>query len=425
MLFWGKNKAKKAESRASLENPAVPITGDTITQLYDFGSVSSSGVVVTLENALEVPAVLCAQQFISSTIASLPLNVFTKEESGERVKSTAPIQTILHSAVTDEQSSFDWRKYTFERILTGGRGLTFIQRNGAGRVINLYALDPSKVTIRRRGLKTQYVYNNGQADQITYDAKEIIDLTFSVESDMLTAISPIDKCKDAIGKIMASTTYGANIFNNGGMPPFTVTGNFQSKRGLERAADDVDAAIKKAAAQNRQALMLPEGHTISSIGFDPEKMQMTETQRFGVEEISRIYSLPPSFLQDLTHGTFSNVEQQDLHLVKHTIRQWVTQFEQELNLKLFGRNNKTTYAEFNLDGLLRGDFKTRMEGYAQAINNAVLKPSQVHAMENIPTEPEADTFLIQGATVPLGSQPTQEPAPEETAPEPETDEDES
>tara|TARA_R110002020_G_scaffold475207_1_gene709077 strand:+ start:2066 stop:3346 length:1281 start_codon:yes stop_codon:yes gene_type:complete len=406
-LFSIFRKPKNAEKRASLENPAVPINSDTVAGVYDYGGVSSSGVVITLENALEIPAILCAQQFIASTIASLPLNVFVRGENDEREKSKQPIQNILHNAINDECSSFDWRKYLFERVLTGGRGLSFIQRNGAGRVVNLYNIDPSKVTIKRRGMNKEYVYNSGQQDQITYSSRDIIDLTFSLESDMLTAISPVLTCKDALGKSKAACDYGARIFNSGGVPPFVMTGNFQSKKGLDRAADDVEAAVKKSSAQARQVLTLPEGHEIKSLGFDPEKMQMTETERFAVEEVARIYNLPPSFLQDLTHGTFSNVEQQDLHLVKHTIRQWVTQFEQELNLKLFGRYNKTTYAEFNLDGLLRGDFKTRMEGYSQAINNSVLKPSQVHAMENIPTSPEADVFLIQGATVPLSSQPTE------------------
>jgi HK97 family phage portal protein len=118
-------------------------------------------------------------------------------------------------------------------------------------------------------------------------------------------------------------------------------------------------------------------------------------------------------LQDLSHGTFSNTEQQDLHFVKHTIKRWVEQFEQELNLKLFGWNSHSRYVEFNLDGLLRGDFKTRMDGYAQGIQNALITPNEARRRENMPDQPNGDNLLIQGATVPLGSQQETEEAPNE------------
>jgi HK97 family phage portal protein len=111
-------------------------------------------------------------------------------------------------------------------------------------------------------------------------------------------------------------------------------------------------------------------------------------------------------LQDLTHGTIGNTEQQDLHLVKHTIRRWVVQAEQELNLKLFGRDNQDQYVEFNLDGLLRGDFATRMAGYATAVQNAIMQPAEIRDKENLPFVEKSDSLLIQGATVPLGTQTT-------------------
>ena len=293
-----------------------------------------------------------------------------------------------------------------ERILTGGRSITYIERVG-GRVTNLFSLDPAKVTINRTNNKKTYIFNSGTSKEITYQSNEIIDIPFALASDNLTSISPILNCKDTIGLMIAVNNYGSKFFNNGGVPPFVVTGKFETGNALKRASQDLSKAIKDASIEKNLALTLPMNHDIKPIGSDPEKSQMIEVKRFLIEEAARIYSLPPVFLQDLTHGTFSNTEQQDLHLVKHTIRRWITQIEQELNLKLFGRSNKTNYVEFNLDGLLRGDFATRMSGYATGIQNAILKPSQVHAMENLESSPEADSYLIQGATVPLGSQPNQ------------------
>jgi len=129
-------------------------------------------------------------------------------------------------------------------------------------------------------------------------------------------------------------------------------------------------------------------------------MQLVETQEFAVIEIARISSLPPTFLQDLSRATFSNSEQQDLHLVKHTLKRWVEQIEAELNLKLFGRGS-ARIAEFNMDGLLRGDYMTRMQGNAIAIQSGQLAPNEAREQDNRPRKLGGDQLLIQGATVPL------------------------
>lgn len=413
--------SKEKRSR-SVENPDTPISNDAIVEFFGLNGLSSAGVNVNLDNALEVPAVFAAIEFLSSTIAGLPLNVFKRTSEG-REKQKSGLQLVLHSAVNDECTSFDWRKYSMARSLSGGRSLTYIERDRDNRVVNLFPLDPSLVKIVKSGLKKRYIYNYGKPDEQTYESNEIIDIPFALDSDGLNAISPILKNKDTIGLSMAATDYGAKFFNNGGVPPFVLYGKFESGKGLKRASEDLEKAIKVQSKEKRLALTLPMSHELKSIGADPEKSQLVEVKRFLIEEVARIYSLPPVFLQDLTHGTFSNTEQQDLHLVKHTIRRWVTQFEQELNLKLFGRGETEFYAEFNIDGLLRGDFATRMSGYATAIQNAILTPNEARAQENRPDDDNGDDLLIQGATVPLGTQPMSQPEPEET-PEDEGAEDE-
>jgi HK97 family phage portal protein len=393
----------KKETRASLESPSVPVSSENIIKFFGLDALSSSGVTVTIENALGVPAIMAAVQFLSGTIAGLPLNVYEKKDSG-REKLKSGLQNIIHDAVNEETTSFDWRKYLMERVLTNGRSLTYIERVN-GRITNLFSIDPSKVTIKRSGNTKTYKYSNGTDKDIVYQSSEIIDIPFALASDNLAAISPILNSKDAIGLMIAATNYGAKFFSNGGVPPFVITGKFETGAALNRASNDLQAAIKKSSSENRLALTLPMNHEIKPIGSDPEKSQLVELKRFQIEEIARIYSLPPVFLQDLTHGTFSNTEQQDLHLVKHTLRRWITQIEQELNLKLFGRNNNDVYVEFNVDGLLRGDFTSRMSGYATAVQNAIRTPDEVRAMENLPSMGEtADKLHIQGATVPLGSQ---------------------
>lgn len=397
MAFWSKK-----EKRASLEDPSVPISNRKVLEYFGLGETSAAGVSVNTETALTVPAVWAAVQFIPGTLAGLPLQVFRKT-GDDRKKVNGSIGRLLHGAVNDELSSFQWRKSLFEQVLTSGRSFTFIERNATGTVTNLWLLDPKKVTVSRKGQRTTYKYSEDNR-VVEYSASEIIDIPFMLTSDMIDHYNPISKNADVIGMAIAATQYGSKYLQNGGVPPFAVVGNFQSTSALQRASDDFDAAVRKAAKEQRQALTLPSGLDIKTIGGDPEKSQLVETQRFLIEQIARIYSLPPTFLQDLTHGTFSNTEQQDLHFVKHTLKRWVEQFEQELNLKLFGRDKNTQYVELNVDGLLRGDFKTRMDGYATGVQNGILKPNEARAMENRPADVDGNKLLIQGATVPISNQ---------------------
>jgi len=379
-----------------------------VLRIFGLDVVSNSaGEHVTIDSALGVPAVWAAVNFLSATVAGLPLKVYRKNDQG-RVSEAGPLAAILHDVANadDLMSSFAWRKLWLEQCLTGGRGVTFIERNGRGEVINLWPLEPERLTVRRRDGRRIYEYRD-EGRLSVYGAADVLDLPYMLRPDGIGHRSPIMTNREVIALAQAVTKYGAAFFRNGGVPPFAITGNFQSPAAMGRAADDLDDAVRKASKQARQALVLPAGLDIKPIGTDAEKAQMVEAQRFVIEQIARIYSLPPVFLQDLTHGTFSNTEQQDLHLVKHTIKRWVEQIEQEMNLKFFGRGS-AIYVEFALDGLLRGDFKTRMEGYATAIQHGLMTPNEGRRMENRPAMDGGDRLMIQGATVPLAGQTGQE-----------------
>jgi HK97 family phage portal protein len=395
------------EQRASIEDPKVSISAANIVEFLGLHGISASGKKVTIDSALGVPAIWAAVNFLSGTLAGLPCVLYRKTKGG-REKVSGGLAAILHDAVNDEVSSFDWRKLFFDGVFTGGRGLTFIERNAARKVSNLWPLDPTKATVKRVDGRKLYEYRDGRKTH-TYAASEVIDMAYMLHSDGLRHRSPILTNKEAIGLALAVTDYGAKFFNNGGVPPFVLTGPFTSPGALSRSATDMEAAVKEAAEKRKLALSLPTGHDIKSIGVDPEKSQLVELQRFIIEQVARIYSLPPVFLQDLTHGTFSNTEQQDLHLTKHTLTRLAKQFEQELNLKLFGRGNNRQYVELNLDGLLRGDFKSRMEGNARAIQTGQLTPDEAREMENRPAKGgPADKLHMQGAMLPidrLGQQP--------------------
>ena len=395
------DRFRKPENR-NLENPSAPVSAEDFLQVMGWGDfMSSAGVTVNVETALGVPAIWSAVNFLSGTLAGLPLHVYRKTESGrERVNGS--LSSILHDTANDEMSSFEWRKYMFDMVLTGGRCVTYIERNRTGEIVNLWPLDPGHTRVEHviQGRKRVRVYNY-KGDK--YAANEVIDITYMVKSNQLDVRGPIGQNKDAIGMAIAASRYGSKAFQSGGIPPVVLQGPFQSGAAASRASDDVAKTTAKLAREGRPVMALPLGHEMKTIGFNPEQMQLLELQRFSIEQIARIYSLPPVFLQDLTNGTYSNTEQQDLHFVKHTLKRWIEQTEQEMNLKLFPRGSDF-YVEFNVDGLLRGDFKTRMEAHATSIQNGIRTPNEVRDIENMGPMPEGGNLMIQGATVPISSQ---------------------
>ena len=390
---------RKAENRG-LENPQVPLS--SVEVLRHFGmDPAASTATVSIDSALSIPALWGAVNFLSGTLAGLPLNVFRKDGESGRKRVTGALQDILHDAPNAETSSFDWRKYFFDRVFTTGRGLSYLEFGGNNKLVGIWSIDPEKTLVRRREGRTEYVLREGRKS-IVYGADEVLDVAFYLKADGLTAKSPIMSCADAISMAISATQYGAKFFNGGGIPPYVLMGPFTTPGGLARSSEEMKAAIDAAVRAGKPYTSLPNGHEIKPIGIDPEKAQMVDAQVFLIQQVARIYSLPPVFLQDLSRGNFANTEQQDLHLVKHTIKRWAEQFEQQLNLKLFGRGS-SQYVEMNLDGLLRGDFKTRMEGYAQAIQNGVMKPNEARALENRSNETAGESLYAQSQLMPLGA----------------------
>lgn len=393
------DRFKKPEAR-NLENPNAPVSASDFLQVMGWGDMyASSGVTVNTDTALGVPAVWTAVNFLAGTLAGLPLNVYRKTETG-REKVTNGLSSILHDAVNDGMSSFEWRKYSFEQVFTGGRSVTYVERTQSGEIQNLFPLDPSKVEVEMLADGRKQYRVGARA----YAAVDVIDIPFMLKSDMVDHRGPISTNRDAIGMAIAASRYGSKAFQSGGIPPAVLQGPFQSGQAANRASEDVAATTLKLAKEGRPIMALPLGHELKSIGLSPSDMQLIELQRFSIEQVARIYSLPPVFLQDLTHGTFSNTEQQDLQFVKHTVKRWVEQSEQEMNLKFFGRGSDF-YVEYNVDGLLRGDLKTRMEAHATSIQNAIRTPNEVRDIENLPRKDVGDDLMIQGATVPVGTQP--------------------
>jgi HK97 family phage portal protein len=389
-----------------MEERVSPSDSQAWARFFKGWDLPSSSVSATPEKCLTATPVFAAVDFLSSAMASMSRHVNRRKGKGsERV--AGGVATLLEHNINDEWTAFRWVKYSYWQTLTGGRSFTWIERPN-GQILNLWPLDPTCVEVKRVSGRTVYEYTeNGK--RITYPAADIIDLPFALESDQLTHISPLDKGKTAIGLLLAMEQYASGFFAGGGVPPLALEGPLPaSGESMKRMMSDVNRAIEGAKAEKKPVFPMPPGYSLKSVGFEPEKGQMTDARRFQVEEVARIYGLPPWFLQDLTRANFANSENQDLHLVKHTLAHHVKAFEQELNLKLFGRRNQSRWVEVNMDSLLRGDFKTRAEGVARLIQAGVYTPNDgrkyIGGLDKS-DDPNADKLHMQGATLPLGAQP--------------------
>lgn len=389
--------AKNREQRQISSIPGIERHG------FDWAAIGNLGNVqlppVTIESALRFTPLLAAVTFLPRSLAAMPLHAYQATKAGAK-KISGGIETLVHEAPNAEWTAFKLRQYFWQQVFLGGRGLIWIERNGSD-VSGLYPMNPTMTTIKRDGMgRTTY-----EVGGRVYSSADVIDVAFMLKADGLGHYGPIQLGGDAIQAGLAMQKYGAQFFAGGGVPPLALTGPLPTGPGAQkRALDDMHLAIESAQANNKTMFPIPPGYELKPVGFDPDKGQMTEARRFAVEEVGRIYGLPPVFLQDLTHGTYANTEQQDLHLVKHTLSQWCQALEEEMNLKLFGQRNVRRYVEHNLDGLLRGDFKTRMDGLSTAVNSGILSPDEARELENRPAKGgKADQLFMQGATVPIDS----------------------
>lgn len=400
MRFFG--FGSKPEQRSSIENPTVPVS-QTVEFMRFFGMDGVNLPNVSIDVALSVPAVAAAVGFLSRTMAALPLHAF-QVKKGIKEKLADDTADVIHDAWNDETTAVDGRRYFWQQVFTGGRGLAWIERNHE-HVINIWPLDCSKVKIKRVNRRKVYHYD-GQA----YSASDIIDVPFMLKDNQLSHYGPVALAKKAIQLSIAMNDYGATFFAGGGVPPLALKGPLPSGAdAMNRALGDITRAIDDAKRSGKPITPIPGGYELVPVGIDPAKGQMTDARLFQIQEIARHWQLPPVFLQDLSRGTFANVEQQDLHLIKHLVGQWAEIFENEITLKVYGRGKarKKRSIEHNLDGLQRGDFKSRIEGIARAIQTGQLTPNEARELENRPkhSNPAADELLVQGATVPLGQQP--------------------
>lgn len=392
-------QARAADQPAPEERARVVMDSGEAEVAEILNGAASEGV--SMREALSLPGVWAAINFLSAAMAGLPIEVFEKTagEGGDK-KITGGVTEVLSAAINDSTTSFSWRETFFAEVFGPGRAFTYIERNRQGKVINLFPMEYDRTVVRKVNGRLFYDYREASGRVKTYDGADVIDIAFLLKPDHVGCHNPVMTCASSIKQGLNANRYALTVFGKNGVPPYVLTGPFNAAKEMMKAAADMLRVTRRAADEGKPVLPMPAGHDLKRLGDDPEKMQLTPVQIFAVGQVARIYQLPPVFLQELSKGNYNNIEHQDLHLVKHTLRRWVKKFEQELTLKIFGRGSKR-YVKLNLDGIMRGDFKTRIEAIVKAIQNGLMTPNEGRALENRAPLPGGHVLLVQGATVPI------------------------
>ena len=378
-----------------------------------FMGSSSSGKVVTERSAMQMTAVYACVRILSEAIAGLPLHLYKYTSDGGKEKAiNHPLYQLLHDEPNPEMSSFVFRETLMTHLLLWGNAYAQIIRNGKGDIIALYPLMPNRMRVDRddKG-QLYYTYNRVYDEALKtksmtvvlkpYDVLHIPGLGF----DGLVGYSPIAMAKNAIGLAIATEEYGAKFFANGAAPS-GVLEHPSTLKNPEKLREAWQSQFGGSQNSNRIAV-LEEGLKYTPISISPEQAQFLETRKFQINEIARIFRVPPHMVGDLEKSSFSNIEQQSLEFVKYTLDPWVVRWEQNLQRILLNPDEKKDYFfKFNVDGLLRGDYASRMTGYATARQNGWMSANDIRELENldrIPTELGGDLYLINGNMLPMQS----------------------
>lgn len=387
----------------SRDKPTDYYSGSNYTFL--FGG-TTSGKNVNEFTAMQTTAVYSCVRILSEALASLPLHVYRYSQGGKERIYDHPLYHILHDEPNSEMTSFVFRETLMSHLLIWGNAYAQVIRDGAGRVVALYPLLPNKMEVwRDKNGEIFYTYSRNSDENpnlkdygsVVLRRQDVLHIP-GLGFDGLVGYSPIAMAKNAVGMTLACEEYGASFFANGANPGGVLEhpGVLKDPKKVRDSWNEVYKGTNNA----HKVAVLEEGMKYQQIGIPPEEAQFLETRKFQINEIARLYRIPPHMVGDLEKSSFSNIEQQSLEFVKYTLDPWVIRWEQALQRSLLLPREKTEYfIKLNVDGLLRGDYQSRMNGYSIARQNGWLSANDIREMEDmnpIPDEEGGNLYLING-----------------------------
>ena len=389
--------------------PALPDIRDNVRDsgtLFVFGR-ANSGEQVDEKSAMQIATVYACVRLLAESVAQLPLHLYrvTGDDGQEKAKNH-PLYRILYREPNPEMTSFSFWEAVMTHLLLWGNAYAQVVRDGKNSILGLYPLLPENVEIDRTEKGELYYIYHAYTDEVPGETNK--DIIFRRDEILhipglgfngLVGFSPIAMMKNALGTTIAVEKYGSSFFKNNGQP----LGVLEHPGVLKDPQKIRDNWMDTYGGPNNahKIALLEEGMTYKPISLPPEDSQFLSTREFGVEEICRIFRVPPHMVQDLKRATFSNIEHQAIDYVVHTLDPWLVRIEKAIVKDLLVEEEKDDYfPKFNVDGLLRGDYKSRMDGYSVGISTGIISPNEARQKENMPplSEDEGGDYHIVNGT---------------------------
>ena len=399
-----------SKPRDAPESSALPAIRDNVRDsgtIFTFGT-ANSGERVDEKSAMQIATVYACVRLLAESVAQLPLHLYRYTDGGigKEMAAEHPLYPLIHRQPNPEMSSFTWRETMMTHLLLWGNSFNQVIRDGKNGILGLYPLLPENVEVDRDDHgELYYVYHAytdeapGEMNKDIYFRRDEILHIPGLGFNGLVGFSPIAMMKNALGTNLAVEKYGSAFFKNGAQPSGVLEhpGVLKDPEKIRRNW----SAVYGGANNAHQVALLEEGMSYKPISLPPEDSQFLSTRQFGVEEICRIFRVPPHMVQDLQRATFNNIEHMGIEFVMHTLMPWLVRIEQAMIKDLLVEEEQNDlFPKFNVDGLMRGDYKSRMEGYAIAINNGIMSVNDVRRLENLDPLDEdegGDFHIINGS----------------------------
>lgn len=374
--------------------PRAAITeSHALAELLRLGMETDSGAVVTVDSALRQAWVYMCVRVLAETVAQVPLLLYQRTEGGKERATAHPIYRLLHDRPNPWQTSFEWREMMQAHVALAGNGYS-LKTVVRGELRELLPIPPWRMEVTRQpdwSLKYVLLLPDGTKKDVPAD------LVFHVPGlawDGLGGLSPIAYQREAVGMAMQTTKFAARMFRNraeiAGVLEHPQVMSQQAYDRLKSSFEEKYAGVDNA----HKTILLEEGARYRATGMSARDAQFIEARQMTRTEIAGIFRIPPHMIGALERATFSNIEQMALEFVMYTMQPWFTRWEQRISMQLLSPKDQETYfAEHLIDGLLRGDYKTRMDGYRTGIDGGWMTPNQVREKENMNRGPaELDQY---------------------------------
>ncbi len=362
--------------------------------------VPLSATSVTPESAQGVGACYAAVALIAEAIGSLPLKLYRQDGDDRKAATEHPLHTVLHRAPNGQQSATEFWEWMVSSMLLTGNAYAKVTRGFDGQVRSLDPMVTSNVTIMRKGETIAgYEYTNRDGVRERLLPAEVFHLRHRAGNDPLVGVSPITAARAVIQLAQAEAQHGQSTFDNGTRASgiISMPGRLKPE---QRTAIAASWASQYAGGANAGKVpVMEEGSTFTPISLSLADSEWVASRRFSVEEVARIFKVPPVLIGDLSHSTYSNSVAMDQFFAKHTLGRHLSAIEGAINRQLLTpQAARTMYAEFSLEGLLRGSSTERAQFYSTAVNDGWLRRSEVRKLENLPALPGVDDAPTGTAT---------------------------